>query len=182
MRKDLKAAFELAIEQNSVEHYRDILQSFQDELIAQEEAKKEAAATPKKSKKGKAKASDDDEDVDMEDVDEAPKPKPKKRKATEEDTSVRLFIPRPWKECSTLLMTKHGQVPQRSDSVKKPKIKLNTSSTSKAANGTVAPKAKEEKAAKVTKAKPKKGTDKKSDAPKEAKLTPEERHLRKEVR
>ncbi|EHK26409.1 uncharacterized protein TRIVIDRAFT_229361 [Trichoderma virens Gv29-8] len=157
MRKDLKAAFELAIEQNSIEHYKDILQSFQDELIAQEEAKKEAAAAPKKSKKGKAKASDD-EDVDMEDVDEAPKPKPKKRKAAEEEASV----------------------PQRSDSVKKPKIKLNTSSTSKSANGTAAPKAKEEKPAKVAKAKTKKSTDKKSDAPKEAKLTPEERHLRKE--
>ncbi|KAL7936831.1 hypothetical protein V8C35DRAFT_277346 [Trichoderma chlorosporum] len=156
MRKDLKAAFELAIEQNSIEHYKGILQSFQDELIAQEEAKKEAAAT-KKSKKGKAKASDD-EDVDMEDVDEAPKPKPKKRKAAEEEASV----------------------PQRSDSVKKPKIKLNTSSTSKSANGTAAPKAKEEKPAKAAKAKAKKSSDKKSDAPKEAKLTPEERHLRKE--
>ncbi|KAM0255416.1 hypothetical protein ACHAQJ_005784 [Trichoderma viride] len=159
MRKDLKAAFELAIEQNSIEHYKAILQSFQDELIAQEEARKEAAATPKKSKKGKAKASDEDEDVDMEDVDEAPKAKPKKRKAADEEAAV----------------------PQRSDSVKKPKIKLNTSSSaSKAANGTPVPKAKEEKAAKVTKAKPKKGADKKSDTPKEAKLTPEERHARKE--
>ncbi|RFU79697.1 pwwp domain-containing [Trichoderma arundinaceum] len=157
MRKDLKAAFELAIEQNSVEHYKDILQSFQDELIAQEEARKEAAATPKKGKKGKAKASDDDEDVDMEDVEEAPKSKPKKRKATDEDTAV----------------------PQRSESVKKPKIKLNTSSTSKAANGTAAPKAKEEKAAKAAKAKPKKGADKKSDAPKEPKMTPEERHAQR---
>ncbi|KAH6604716.1 hypothetical protein Trco_006423 [Trichoderma cornu-damae] len=165
MRKDLKAAFELAIEQNSVEHYKEILQSFQDELIAQEEARKEAAATPKKPKKGKAKASDEDEDVDMEDVDEAPKSKPKKRKATDEDTN------------------NYGQVPQRSESVKKPKIKLNTSSSSKAANGTAAPKAKEEKVAKVAKtakAKPKKGVDKKSDAPKEAKLTPEERRARKE--
>ncbi|KAL7824220.1 hypothetical protein V8C26DRAFT_385315 [Trichoderma gracile] len=156
MRKDLKLAFELAAEQNPIEHYKEILQSFQEELIAQEEAKKEAAATPKKSKKGKAKASDD-EDVDMDDVDEAPKPKTKKRKAAEEDAAV----------------------PQRSDSVKKPKIKLNTSSSSKAANGTAAPKAKEDKAAKVAKAKPKKASDKK-DAPKEAKLTPEERHARKE--
>ncbi|KAL7797825.1 hypothetical protein V8C43DRAFT_277082 [Trichoderma afarasin] len=156
MRKDLKAAFELAIEQNSIEHYKEILQSFQDELIAQEEAKKEAAAAPKKSKKGKAKASDD-EDVDMEDVDEAPKPKPKKRKAADEETST----------------------PQRSESVKKPKIKLNTSSTSKSANGTAAPKAKEEKAAKAAKPKVKKSADKKSDAPKEAKMTPEERHDRK---
>lgn len=159
MRKDLKAAFELAIEQNSIEHYKAILQSFQDELIAQEEARKEAAATPKKSKKGKAKANDEDEDVDMEDAEEAPKAKPKKRKAADEEAAV----------------------PQRSESVKKPKIKLNTSSSaSKAANGTSAPKAKEEKPAKVAKAKPKKGTDKKSDAPKEPKLTPEERHQRKE--
>ncbi|UKZ62249.1 uncharacterized protein TrAtP1_003502 [Trichoderma atroviride] len=159
MRKDLKAAFELAIEQNSIEHYRAILQSFQDELIAQEEARKEAAATPKKSKKGKAKVTDEDEDVDMEDAEEAPKAKPKKRKAADEEAAV----------------------PQRSESVKKPKIKLNTSSSaSKAANGTSAPKAKEEKPAKVAKAKPKKGADKKSDAPKEPKLTPEERHLRKE--
>ncbi|KAL6878663.1 hypothetical protein J3F83DRAFT_246628 [Trichoderma novae-zelandiae] len=156
MRKDLKRAFELAAEQNPIEHYKEILQSFQDELLAQEEAKKEAAATTKKSKKGKAKASDD-EDVDMDDVDEAPKPKPKKRKAAEEDAAI----------------------PQRSDSVKKPKIKLNTSSTSKAANGTAAPKAKEDKVTKVAKAKPKKGSDRK-DAPKEAKLTPEERHARKE--
>lgn len=94
MRKDLKAAFELAIEQNSIEHYRAILQSFQDELIAQEEARKEAAATPKKSKKGKAKVTDEDEDVDMEDAEEAPKAKPKKRKAADEEAAVSsaLFI------------------------------------------------------------------------------------------
>ncbi|KAL7922651.1 hypothetical protein ACQKWADRAFT_75472 [Trichoderma austrokoningii] len=159
MRKDLKAAFELAIEQNSIEHYKAILQSFQDELIAQEEARKEAAATPKKSKKGKAKAVDEDEDVDMEDAEEAPKPKPKKRKVADEEAAI----------------------PQRSESVKKPKIKLNTSSSaSKAANGAAVPKAQEEKPAKVAKAKSKKGTDKKSDAPKEPKLTPEERRLRKE--
>lgn len=94
MRKDLKLAFELAAEQNPLEHYKEILQSFQEELIAQEEAKKEAAATPKKSKKGKAKASDD-EDVDMDDVDEAPKPKTKKRKASEEDAAV--SFPSPFK-------------------------------------------------------------------------------------
>lgn len=83
MRKDLRAAFELAAEDHSIEHYKDILQSFQDELTAQEEAKKEALATPKKSKKGKAKVSDDD-DVEMADVDEVPKSKSKKRKAEEE--------------------------------------------------------------------------------------------------
>ena len=64
--------------------------------------------------------------------------------------------------------------------MKKPKIKLNTSSTPKAANGT--PKAKEESAAKASvKAKAKKGSEKKSDAAKDAKATPEERRARKEV-
>lgn len=186
MRKDLKAAFELAIEQNSIEHYKAILQSFQDELIAQEEARKEAAATPKKSKKGKAKVTDEDEDVDMdmEDAEEAPKAKPKKRKAADEEAAVSSFCIGNFffGRLLDLLTRNRNQVPQRSESVKKPKIKLNTSSSaSKAANGTSAPKAKEEKPAKVAKAKPKKGADKKSDAPKEPKLTPEERHLRKEV-
>jgi hypothetical protein len=83
MRKDLKEAFLLAAESNSLEHYKDVLKQFQDELLA----KQQAAATPKKSKKGKAKAAD--EDVDMEDIDDATaeKPKAKKRKA-EDDVSV----------------------------------------------------------------------------------------------
>lgn len=80
MRKDLKAAFELAIEQHPVQYYKDILQSFQDELLAQEEARREAAATPKKTKKSKSKAVDDDEDSEMLDVDASAK-KTKKRKA-----------------------------------------------------------------------------------------------------
>lgn len=84
MRKDLKEAFQLAAESNPIDHYKDILKSFQDELIAQEEARREAAATPKK-KKGKAKAVDEDvamPDFEMDDIDE--KPKSKKRKADEE--------------------------------------------------------------------------------------------------
>ncbi|KAK5987307.1 hypothetical protein PT974_11432 [Cladobotryum mycophilum] len=161
MRKDLKAAFELATEQNSIDHYKEILQSFQEELIAQEEARKEAAATPKKPKKGKAaKASDEDEDVEMAEAEEPPKSKSKKRKA-DEDIST----------------------PQRTESVKKPKIKLNTSSTPKAANGTPTAKSKDAAAPKTTKAKAKKGKEageKKSEAPKEVKMTPEERHARKE--
>ncbi len=91
MRKDLRAAFELAVEQHPIEHYKDVLAKFEEELAAQQQAfdeaqaaKKEAAATPKKSKKGK-KAEDDD--VDMGDVDSA-KPKSKKRKA-EDEASVR---------------------------------------------------------------------------------------------
>lgn len=97
MRKDLKAAFELAAEQNPIEHYKDVLQKFEEELIAQEEAIEEArrakeaakeaareakeAATPKKGKKAKAKAN---EDEDMADADGSAKPKSKKRKADEE--------------------------------------------------------------------------------------------------
>jgi hypothetical protein len=62
--------------------------------------------------------------------------------------------------------------------VKKPKIKLNTSSTPKTANGAAAP-AKEAPATKPPKQqKPKKSSEKKV----EPKLTPEERHARKEVR
>ncbi|KAH6997632.1 hypothetical protein BKA56DRAFT_4727 [Ilyonectria sp. MPI-CAGE-AT-0026] len=151
MRKDLKEAFHLAAENNPIDHYKDILKKFQDEMIAQEEAKREAAATPKKSKKGKAKAVEEDEDMaDVDDIEE--KPKSKKRKA-EEAVST----------------------PQRPDSVKKPKIKLNTSTPK--ANGT--PKGKDESAAK-TKTKSKKNGDKKAEAPKESKMTPEERRNRKE--
>lgn len=87
MRKDLKEAYNLAVEHHPLDYYKDILKQFQEELIAQEEAKKEALATPKKSKKGKGKASD--EDVDMEDADDATteKSKSKKRKA-EDDAGV----------------------------------------------------------------------------------------------
>jgi hypothetical protein len=102
MRKDLKEAFQLAAENNPIEHYKDILKSFQEELIAQEEARREAAATPKKAKKGKAKAVD--EDVEMDDfeveVDVEEKPKSKKRKAEEEvgvRTQTLAIIC--WREC-----------------------------------------------------------------------------------
>ncbi|KAI5466669.1 hypothetical protein BGZ63DRAFT_4417 [Mariannaea sp. PMI_226] len=152
MRKDLKEAFQLAAENNPLEHYKEILNKFHEELIAQEEARREAAATPKKSKKGKAKAADEDVDMaDADDMDEKPKPS-KKRKAEDEVST-----------------------PQRSDSVKKPKIKLNTSTPK--ANGT--PKAKDESVTK-SKSKSKKTADKKADAPKDPKVSPEERRNRKE--
>ncbi|KAI8683975.1 PWWP domain-containing protein [Fusarium keratoplasticum] len=156
MRKDLREAFELASQNNPIDYYKDVLKQFQEELIAQEEAKKEAAATPKKSKKGKAKAPADDLEMDDVDDDVPEKPKSKKRKA-EDDAST----------------------PQRSDSVKKPKIKLNTS-TPKAANGT--PKGKDESTTK-TKLKVKKSSEKKAEGPKEPKepkMTAEQRRQRKE--
>ncbi|GAB0135345.1 hypothetical protein EsDP_00003687 [Epichloe bromicola] len=162
MRKDLKAAFELAIKQHPVDYYKDILQSFQDELLAQEEARREAAATPKKGKKNKSKAADED-DTEMVDADALAK-KSKKRKAEDEVAT-----------------------PQRPDSVKKPKIKLTTSSTPKTTNGAAAsatPKSAGGSAAKITKVKPKKTKETKDAAekkvePAEAKLSPEARHKRK---
>ena len=90
MRKDLKAAFELAAEQHPVEHYQGILKSFQEELLAQEQARAEAAATPKKSKKSKTKAADEDEDADMEDADAPPKSAKSKKRKAEEDISVSI--------------------------------------------------------------------------------------------
>ncbi|KAF5023921.1 hypothetical protein F66182_4001 [Fusarium sp. NRRL 66182] len=169
MRKDLREAFLLAVEHNPIDHYKEVLKQFQDDLIA----KQQAAATPKKSKKGKAKAAD--EDVDMEDVDDATadKSKSKKRKA-EDDASVSIFVNTAG--CYQVADQVKTQTPQRSDSVKKPKIKLNTS-TPKAANGT--PAVKDESATKA-KVKVKKSSEKKADAPKEAKITPEQRRQRKE--
>lgn len=83
------------------------------------------------------------------------------------------------------------ETPQRSESVKKPKIKLTTNSTPKTANGAAAaPKAAKPAAeAKAAKAKPTKKTketeekkEKEAATPKEQELTPEEKHARKEVR
>lgn len=92
MRKDLKAAFELAAQHNAVEHYEDILKNFQEELLAQEQARIDAATnattTPKKSKKGKAKPADEDEDADVEDADTAPKSAKSKKRKAEDDISV----------------------------------------------------------------------------------------------
>lgn len=90
MRKDLKEAYILAAESNPVEHYKEILQRFEEELVAQEEARIAAAATPKKSKKGKTKAAD--EDLEMADADDAPveKPKSSKKRKAEDDIGVSL--------------------------------------------------------------------------------------------
>lgn len=85
LRKDLKAAFELAAEHHPLDHYKQVLRNIEEEFQKAKKAREEAAATPKKGKKGKAKA--DDEDVDMADADGA-KSKQKKRKA-DDDTSVR---------------------------------------------------------------------------------------------
>ncbi|KAH7035286.1 uncharacterized protein B0I36DRAFT_382029 [Microdochium trichocladiopsis] len=169
MRKDLQKAHELAAENNDLQYYRDLLQKFEEEREQalqerEERARAKAAAAAEKKAKASAKTAktprksksgvDEDGDMDMADIgddDEAvPKSKTKKRKA--EDAS---------------------ETPQRSDSVKKPKIKLTSSSTPKA-NGVASPKDASSKTLKV-KAKPKK-----VETPKEPELSPEEKKERKQ--
>ncbi|KAK4237851.1 hypothetical protein C8A03DRAFT_34150 [Achaetomium macrosporum] len=166
MRKSLQIAHQLAAENHPLSYYKELLQNYQEELIEQEKAKAAKAATPK-GKKTKA-ASDEDEDVDMADapdVEETPAKdkKAKKRKADES-----------------------AETPQRSDSVKKPKIKLTTSATPKAANGaTSTPKSAKTAESKGAKPKSKKAkeadekAEKEVTAPKEPEISSEERHLRK---
>ncbi|KAK2020186.1 hypothetical protein LZ32DRAFT_12398 [Colletotrichum eremochloae] len=163
---ELRDAFELAIEQHPLDHYKDELQKYQDEL-AQKQAAKDAREAAKKNKK-KAPAVIEDEDVDMADAaddevtESKDKTKTKKRKADEEAVST----------------------PARTDSAKKPKIKLNTSSTPKTTNGTATPKSGKESTAKPSKSKSAKkdNVEKKAEkeTPKEPELTAEEKHHRKE--
>ncbi|RBQ84237.1 hypothetical protein VDGD_04190 [Verticillium dahliae] len=168
--KKLEAAFELAVEQNSLEFYKDLLNEHAAELAAKEAAAEDAAAAAASKKKKRASiAAVETEDVDMadaydeevEDVEVPAKSKSSKKRKAEE-----------------------AATPQRSDSAKKPKIKLTTSSTPKATNGTSTPKAAKESAAKPAKTKSKKdGAEKKAEkeTPKEPELSAEEKHQRKEV-
>ncbi|KAI0409735.1 hypothetical protein F4802DRAFT_593372 [Xylaria palmicola] len=166
MRKDLQAAHVLAAEGHELDYYKNVLREFEEQRLAKAEAKKSKVKTPKKS----TKPVDEDGDLDMDDADgEAGEPaekksKSKKRKAEEESST-----------------------PQRSDSVKKPKIKLTSASTPKTTNGVQSPAAKDSAKPTKTKAKSTKGgkeTDNKKEkepaAPKEPELTPEERRARKE--
>jgi hypothetical protein len=89
MRKDLKAAYELAAEHHDLAFYKDLLADFQQELLEKQRQKEAKAATPAKKKKAKVEV-DEDGDVDMEDEGEAEEAEPevkklasKKRKAEE---------------------------------------------------------------------------------------------------
>lgn len=166
MRKDLQLAHQIAAEGHDLDYYKDLLQQFQEELIEKQkaaEAKAAAAATPKKGKK-QAKSSADVEDVEMEDVDDEPstakaKKSEKKRKNTED-----------------------SETPQRSESVKKPKIKLTNNATPKTANGATPKSAKAGGEAKTKKAKkPTKETEDedKAQSPKEPEMSAEDRFERK---
>ncbi|KAJ2967899.1 hypothetical protein NUW58_g10341 [Xylaria curta] len=166
MRKDLQAAHTLAAEGHDLDYYKNVLREFEEQRIAKAEAKKSKVKTPKKSNK----VVEEDGDVDMDDVeDEAgepveKKPKTKKRKAEDENNT-----------------------PQRSESVKKPKIKLTGTATPKAANGNQSPATKDSSKPAKTKTKSSKGgkeadskKEKEPAAPKEPELTPEEKRARKE--
>jgi hypothetical protein len=184
MTKDLRLAYEVASNGHSLEHFKEVLQQFQEDLVAKAEAKAQTPA--KKGKKGKA-AVEDDEDVEMADAaDEGPaaEKKSKKRKADEE-TPVSCVIIR------NVVLHKHLtrlKAPQRSDSVKKPKIKIMSSGTPKATNGVPTPKSARSAEGKPAKSKSKKDAkaseEKKAEAEaglKEPELTPEEQHQRKEA-
>ena len=201
MRKDLQAAHDLAAENNDLDFYKGVLQQFQEDLIEQEKTKAAKAAATPKSKKSKAVAAvDEDDDVDMaeagEDEDEQPivkEKKPKKRKAEEaaEASLASTLTSRPPHHRQTRLTLVPPQTPQRSESVKKPKIKLTTNSTPKPANGTtptpskaaksVADKTAKAKAKKPKETEEKKVVEEKVATPKEPELSPEEKHVRKEV-
>ncbi|CCF35906.1 PWWP domain-containing protein, partial [Colletotrichum higginsianum] len=145
---ELRDAFELAIEQHPLNYYKEELQKYQEELAQKQAAKDAREAAKKNKKKAPAVIEDEDEDVDMADAadEEVAEPKEKsktkKRKADEEAVST----------------------PARTDSAKKPKIKLNTSSTPKTTNGAT-PKSGKESAAKPAKSKSSKkdGTEKKAE-------------------
>ncbi|KAK4449481.1 PWWP domain-containing protein 2 [Podospora aff. communis PSN243] len=173
MRKDLQVAYELASHNHPLSHYKELLQQYQEDLMEQEKAKEAKAAAKATPKGKKAKATvDEDGDVDMDDAadedDAAPKEKKSAKKRKAEDTA---------------------ETPARSDSVKKPKIKLTTSLTPKT-NGAAAPAAKPAKTAEPKAAKPKakkakeseeKKAEKEPTTPKEPALSAEEKHQRKEV-
>ncbi|KAK4673655.1 hypothetical protein QC763_113238 [Podospora pseudopauciseta] len=164
MRKDLQAAHKLAAEQHPLQFYKDVLDQYQAEQEEKERAKAAKAATPKGKKKSSAVV---DEDVDMDDdAENSTPPKEKKSKKRKADEPA--------------------ETPQRTESVKKTKIKLTSNATPKATNGAT-PSAKAKPDAKATKTKSKKtkdGEDKvekeASEAPKEPELSPQEQRERKE--
>lgn len=175
MRKDLQQAHILAEEKKDLDYYKEVLREFEEQRLEALEAKAAKAKTKKeKAKKPESAPAEDDEDVEMPDAEEAAeeteakKPKSKKRKAEE-----------------------GAETPQRSDSVKKPKIKLTTNSTPKpGANGVQSPKSAKDSTSKPVKVKSKnpktaketdgKKAEKETPAPKEPEMTPEERRARKE--
>ncbi|KAK8049160.1 hypothetical protein PG994_010890 [Apiospora phragmitis] len=153
MRKDLQQAHILAAEQNRLEHYKQLLLDFQEAKLAEEEAK--AAKAQAKKEKTEKKSS-----------------KKSEATAVDEDEDVEMAD-----------AGDDDEVP-----VKKPKSSKKRKAeeeTAAAANGAQSPKSGKESTTKASKPKSKaakKDAEEKPAAPKEPELTPEERHVRKEVR
>lgn len=165
MRKDLVLAHQLAEESHDLDYYKGVLQQFQEELIEKQKAAetKAAAAAAARASKKKTKAPAVDEDVEMEDVDDEVAPtsakKDKKRKNPE-----------------------GAETPQRSESVKKPKIKLTHNSTPKSNGATPSKAAKsggEAKTSKKAKKPAKEESEERVQTPKEPEMSPEDRLERK---
>lgn len=161
MRKDLVLAHQLAEENRDLEYYKGVLQKFQEELLEKQkaaEAKATAAATPKSSKKKGKAVSDDDVEMEDADDDEVGTKKDKKRKNTDD-----------------------SETPQRSESVKKPKIKLTHNSTPKS-NGASSKAGKaggDVKASSKKAKKPKEDSEERVQTPKEPEISAEEKYERK---
>jgi len=180
MSKSLQAAHILAAENHDLDYFKDVLREFEENRRAAAEAKEasKAKATAKKTKKAKDVVDEEEveEDVEMADVDlekeEKPKPSKKRKAVTEDDETAVSYMS--IRRCK---FSDNNQTPKRTDSVKKPKLKL--ISTPKA-NGAETPKSAKEK---KEKAKPKaKKAAAEPVAPKEPELSPEEKRKIKEVR
>lgn len=180
MSKSLQAAHTLAAENRDLDYFKDVLREFEENRRAAAEAKEasKAKATAKKGKKAKDVVVDEEEveeDIEMADVDlekeEKPKPSKKRKAVTEDDETAVSYMSIP--RCK---FSDNNQTPKRTDSVKKPKLKL--ISTPKA-NGAETPKSAKEKKEKA-KAKAKKAAAE-PVVPKEAEPSPEEKRKIKEV-
>lgn len=165
MRKDLVLAHELAEQHHDLDYYKGVLQQFQEELIEKQKAAeaKAAATAAAKSSKKKAKAPAVDDDLEMEDIDDEAPPvstkKDKKRKNPDD-----------------------AETPQRSESVKKPKIKLTNNHTPKSNGATPSKAAKsggEAKSAKKAKKPAKEESVEQAETPKEPEMSAEDRFERK---
>jgi len=180
MSKSLQAAHTLAAENHNLDYFKDVLREFEENRRAAAEAKEasKAKAAAKKTKKAKDVVDEEEveEDVEMADVDlekeEKPKPSKKRKAVTEDDETAVSYMS--IRRCK---FSDNNQTPKRTDSVKKPKLKL--ISTPKA-NGAETPKSAKEK---KEKAKPKaKKAAAEPVAPKEPELSSEEKRKIKEVR
>lgn len=177
MRKDLAEARRLAAEKHDLEYFKDILKNFMEQResdrLAKEaaQAEKKAKKAAKKDRKSTATVVESDEDGDVEMADAIGEPDTEEAepsKAKKNGNGKR----------------ENEDVEPRPESVKKPRIKLNTPKT---INGTSTPKVAKDPAAPKSAKPKKKSTPKVKTAevpevvvPKEPELTPEEKRIKKE--